>query len=1132
MKITTFFILIAAGSVFAKNTYSQNTRLSIHLENATLHQVFDEIQKKSEFIIFYKDNQVDVNHSSTIDFNDATVDLILDEAFKSTDLGYKIIDRQIVILTDKLKDSPSALVTATNAEQQKKEISGTVKDSKGTMPGVSVAVKGTTTGSITDIDGKFSLEVPTGAKTLVFSFVGMKAQEVAIGDKLSFSVILEEETIGLNEIVTVGYGVMRKSDFAGSSSKIKIDGAEERPVSTMEGLIQGRAAGVQVTANSGTPGGEMTFRVRGSTSTSSDNQPLIIIDGYPIETSNNILNAGIEGTINDQRGASGLAGISPSDIESVEILKDASATAIYGSRGANGVVMITTKRGKLGKEKIEYNVRLDFANKLKDLGLLSTTSFENMWNEAYRNSNPTSANPYFTSADYARNPDTRWQDMVLQNSFGQTHSLNISGGDPKMKYSINGSYADLDGPVKYASNFKRGTLRINLDREVSSIFNFGIGISGTSIANQAVGQSNANGNLNGNIINSIMTAPLANPYDQYGDLTMMRFNNGGGNPLTLIKNIKDLTKTYQFNINSHASLTILKGLTANLRVGMDYKRNQRNQYQPRDTRIGQGTNGFAYSAEGDDRNYLSDFTFNYNNNFGKHRINSMVGFSHQEWQSRSYANVTTGFASDMLGYYVPQASNKVQTPFGTFRENGMNSFISRLGYSYDDRYLMTLTGRSDGSTRLAEGHKWAYFPSVGIGWNMHNELFLKNQKILSQLKIRGSWGISGNQSVPIGASRTTYSYAKYSYNQNVSTGYILNAMGNPDLGWETTSQYNIGLESGFLNDRFTFNVDVYKKRTNDLLFNKQIPAYTGYSFLQTNGGIIENKGLEFEIGAKVLKKKLIWNVSANLSMNRNKVLDLGGAQIMYGPAFNGNMGKNQAWTIAKIGEPIGIFYGYKIDGIYQTAAEVAAGPTDPTKFQGNWRFVDVSGPAGVKDNKITPDDMTKTGDPNPNFTYGITNNLSYKGFSLSAFIMGSQGNDILNMYRIQTDALTVNSNPPNTTNEVYNQRWTGPGTSTKYPMPLFVNNRFGQRPNNTLVENGSYIKLKTVTIAYDVLLQKKKYFEKLRIFITGNNLFCITKYSGFDPEINSYGFNSMSQGLDLGSMPQVRSFSSGILIGF
>lgn len=1126
MQIMRLTILLLFGCILtvSANSYAQKTKLDVNMSNASIRDLFGYIEEKSEFVFLYRNEDFNVNKKVAVNLKGATINQILDEALRGENVTYDVYERQVVI-----RKASDVMINS----QQKKDISGTVRDGSGApIPGVSIVVKGTSMGALTDVDGKFKLTIPGDAKTLVFSFVGMKTQEIAVGSQSQINVTLEEETVGIEEVVAVGYGTMRKSDFAGAASKIKVEGTEEKPYTSFDGVLQGKLAGVQITANTGTPGGEMTFNIRGATSTTGDNQPLIVVDGYPIETSNNMITAGSEGTITDLRGASGISGINPNDIESVEVLKDASATAIYGSRAANGVIMITTKRGKAGRDKVEYNVRFDFCAKPKDLGLLNTKEFMDLWNEAYRNTNPTATSPYFNSADYASNPDINWQDLVLQNSFGQTHSLNLSGGDPKMRYAIFGSYADLDGSVKYASNFKRGTTRLNFDREVSSHFKFGVSMAGEMIANQAVGQSNANGNVNGSIMNALLTAPLNSPYDANGDLQNLRGANGGGNPLTIIKNVKDLTKTYHFNVNGNATLTIIDGLTANTRIGIDYKRVQRNQYQPKDTRIGMAVNGYAYSGEGDMRNYLADFTLNYNKSIGKHRINSMVGFSHQEWQNRNYASVTTGFASDKLTYYAPQSSNKVQTPVGLFQESAMNSYLARIGYSYNDRYLLTLTGRSDGSTRLAIGHKWATFPSVGIGWNMHNEEFLKSQKIISQLKLHGSWGISGNQSVAIGASQPSYYYSKYSFNQTVSTGYILNSIGNPDLGWENTSQFDLGIESAYLDNRLTFNFDVYKKRTTSLLFNRAIPSYTGFGYLQTNGGEIENKGFEFELSAVILRNDLKWNVSANLSVNRNKVLDLGGVDTMYGPVFNAAMGKNQSWTIARIGQPIGVFYGYKIDGIYQTPEEVAAGPEDSNKTQGGWKFVDVSGPNGVKDNKITADDMTVIGNPYPKFTYGLTNDLSFKDFSLSVFIMGSQGNEILNMYRIQTDAFTVTTNPPNTTKYAYDHRWTGPGTSNDYPKPLFINNRFYQRPNNKIVEDGSYVKLKSVTLSYDLPVSKLKFIQKFRVFITGTNLLTITKYSGFDPEINSYGFNSMSQGLDLGSLPQVRSFSSGLIIGF
>lgn len=1155
MKLTVLIFLVATLQVVAEASFAQ--QISIQKKNATLLEVLQTIRTQTGYLYVCDLEMLKKAQKVSLDVKNASIKDVLDECFANQLLTYQLVDKTIIVKKREPESSiskpesfykqpqPSSYSTIDRpgltlsldkiqlVQNADISITGKVIDEKEeALPGVNVVVKGTQTGTTTDAGGNFKINVPNRNSILKFSSVGFQSQEVQVGNKSRIDLKMVVDNKVLEEVVVVGYGELKKSDFTGAASKVSLEGAQERPYASFDGALQGRVAGVQITANTGTPGGEMTFRVRGSTSTTGDNQPLIVVDGFPLVTDNSMITAGSEGTITDIRGASGLSIINPNDIESIEVLKDASATAIYGSRGANGVIMITTKRGKNGRDKVEYSSRMDFGDKPRDMGLLSTREFMDLWNEAYRNTNPNATKPYFTALDYATMPDINWQDLVLQKSFGQTHSLTLSGGNPKMKYSVFGSYADLDGSVKYASNFKRGTMRLNLDREVSTRFKFGVSVSGEMIKNQAVGQSNSNGNVNGSIINALLTAPLNNPYDAYGDLVNLRGANGGGNPLTLIMNVKDITNTYHFNINNNATFQILNGLTANARVGLDYKRIQRNMYQPMDTRIGLASKGYAYSGEGDQLSYLSDLTLNYSNTIGKHRLNAVGGFSHQDWQLRNYASVTTGFASDQLTYYAPQSANTVQTPVGKFEKSALNSFLARIAYSYDERFLLTLTGRSDGSSRLAAGHKWATFPSVGVGWNIHNEKFMKSVSSISNLKLRGSWGISGNQSVPIGASQYKYTYSKYSFNQSVTTGYNLSTIGNPELGWENTAQVNIGLESGFVNNRFMFNVDLYKKRTTNLLFNRAIPDYTGFSYLQTNGGIIENRGVEFEAKAVAMQKAVTWNISGNLSINRNKVLDLGGMNDLFGPIFNASMGKNQFWTIARVGNPIGVFYGYKVDGIYQTPAEVDAGPADPNKVQGGWKFLDISGPDGVKDNKITTDDMTIMGNPYPKFTYGLTNDLAFKGLSLSVFIMGSQGNDILNMYRIQTDALTVTTNPPNTTREVYNNRWTGPGTSNKYPKPLFVNNRFYQRPNNTIVEDGSFIKLKTVTLSYELPARMIKGIQKLRVYVTGTNLFVITKYTGFDPEINSYGFNSMAQGFDLGSMPQIRSYSAGVTLGF
>ncbi|WP_158552684.1 SusC/RagA family TonB-linked outer membrane protein [Spirosoma telluris] len=551
MKLTVLIFLVATLQVVAEASYAQ--QVSIQKKNATLLEVLQTIRKQTGYLYVCDLEMLKKAQKVSLDVKNASIKDVLDECFANQLLTYQLVDKTIIV-KKREPESPISRPESLYKQPQPPSlystidgpgltlfldkvplirnadiaITGKVTDEKDeALPGVNVVLKGTQTGTTTDAGGNFKINVPNRNSVLIFSSVGFQSQEVQVGAKTRIDLKMVVDNKALDEVVVVGYGELKKSDFTGAASKVSLEGAQERPYASFDGALQGRVAGVQITANTGTPGGEMTFRVRGSTSTTGDNQPLIVVDGFPLVTNNSMITAGSEGTITDIRGASGLSIINPNDIESIEVLKDASATAIYGSRGANGVIMITTKRGKNGRDKVEYSSRMDFGDKPKDMGLLSTREFMDLWNEAYRNTNPSATKPYFTALDYATMPDINWQDLVLQKSFGQTHSLTLSGGDPKMRYSAFGSYADLDGSVKYASNFKRGTMRLNLDREVSTRFKFGVSVSGEMIKNQAVGQSNSNGNVNGSIINALLTAPLNNPYDAYGDLVNLRGANGG-----------------------------------------------------------------------------------------------------------------------------------------------------------------------------------------------------------------------------------------------------------------------------------------------------------------------------------------------------------------------------------------------------------------------------------------------------------------------------------------------------------------------------------------------------------------------------------------------------------------------------
>lgn len=1024
-----------------------------------------------------------------------------------------------------------------NVMAQNVTVTGTVKNALGeTLPGVSIVVKGTTNGTISDSSGKFSIsKVPANA-ILSFSFVGMKSQEVKVGNQTVIDVVLEDETIGLEEVVAVGYGTMRKSDLTGSVSKVKAEGAGETPSSTMEQMIQGRVAGVQITQNSGAPGEGMTFLIRGNNSFSGNGQPLIVIDGFPIESG--AVGTNSTGSISNDQSGNALANINPSDIETFEILKDASATAIYGSRGANGVVLITTKRGKTGKDKIEYTFRGDVSMLVKKLDLLNTQQFMSFMNEAYTNSTKGFAydyNSYFNPVF----PNIDWQDLVYQTAFSKDHTLSLSGGNDDLKYSLIGGYSDMDGIVRYTSAFKRYTFRANIDRNIGKRLKFSLSISGAATEQQSAAQSPTNGNIAASIpLGAIVSRPIDSPYNADGTYNL----NYQGNPVTTMRLRKDITTGKSITITSSAEYEIIKGLKFSIRPSFAYFHSIRDIYEPRGTFTGDTNKGLATQGNADRTNSSVDNLLNFSRQFGKHRINAVVGAVYSQWFNRSLYVKNQNFLNDNLSFYNLGAGNSPGTPSTSYEKYSLMSYLSRINYTFNDRYSFTVTGRTDGASRLAPGHKWAFFPSAALAWNMQNENFIKdNFKVITELKPRISYGVSGSQAgVGIGSTNAYFSTIPSTLNGIATNGYYQSNLPNSMLGWESTSQYNLGLNIGLWSSRLTFGFDYYKKRTTNLLLNVPVPTSTGYGTYTMNTGETENQGYEFELGAVILSKtKLKWSFSGNLSTNRNKIISLGASTDIYGSSFANVAGlASIVFHRSGVGRSIGEFYGYVFDGIYQSQNEIDNSAYDASAKPepGLWKFKDISGiatnglPDGKPDGQITSADQTYIGNAFPKFIFGLNNSLSYKNISLDFSIIGSYGNDILNVTKMGLTSLTGGQQLI----EAWTHRWTGEGTSNTYAKPRDGILSYYGRANSFLVEDGSYIRLKTLTLAYNLPIKKMSFLGsgKVNLFATGTNLFTLTKYSGADPEVSSRGANPLTPGVDFGAIPNVRTYSFGFSLLF
>ncbi|HWV65520.1 TonB-dependent receptor, partial [Chitinophaga sp.] len=916
MRFSVFFLFIGVLQSYAKG-YSQN--ITISMQQASAESVFREIEKQTGFGFIYAREELAKMKPIDLRVTNAALTSVLNIVFKDQPLTYTISDKNIVV-KGRTAGSRNENV---NSLAPPITITGVVLDEDGQpLAGVNVVLKGTSKGVYTDREGKFSISINDASRNsvLIFSSIGMKTQAVTIDKQTTINLKMKPETIGLNEVVAVGYGSVRKSDLTGSVAKVTLDDASEKPATSVEQLLQGRASGVQITSNTGAPGGGISFSIRGATSISGSNQPLIVIDGYPIDSDNGAVKASggsQSGYLDQLPDDNALANIDPADIESIEILKDASATAIYGSRASNGVVLITTKHGKTGVDRLSYSARFDVSAIPKKIDVLNTDEYFKYSNEAYLNSGQDSA---FNSDAIARygSVNTNWQDLIYRSAYSQNHQLSLSGGSDKFKYAVSAGYLGQQGIVKN-SRYDRGALLVNLDREINKRFKFGVSINGSISKNKAAMQSSDRSDPSTSVVyGALLSRPFDSPLtaDDQIDQTQV------GNPLTIIELADDQNRVTTVLANMYLNYTLAPGLDFKVNGGVNTRNSRRDFYMPRGTTLGNLEGGYAYLGENSSFNYLTEYTLNYNRTINKkHRVNAVAGYTWQQWDRKSFNINVLNFPNDNMLYYDLSSGSSISNPKTSTTQWGLASFIGRANYSFDNRFLATFTAREDGSTRLAEGNKWKFFPSIALGWNVSNEKFMHNIRSITSLKVRGSYGLSGNQAVPVGATQARLVSTGSVANEGIQIGYVLANMANNTLHWELTKQLNIGLDMAFFRNRITFGFDYYRKRTDGLLIGLTIPPSNGFTQYNTNQGTVENKGYEFDLGAKILTRGLKWDVSGNISFNRNKIISLGqGVNSFTGPSFTAVGG--QALNIFQVGYPIGSFYGYRIAGIYQNQADV------------------------------------------------------------------------------------------------------------------------------------------------------------------------------------------------------------------
>lgn len=1105
MKLTAILLLAFSLQLSAK---AHSQKVNIHASNTPLQKVLSQIKSQTGYSFIYTASMLQKFGVVNVQVDNLDLPSALQLCFKNQPFTYTIIDKTIVL---RLKDAD--LGSAVTMAAQPRSIRGVVLDmDKRPLVGTSIKILGTKEGTLSDSQGRFSLLLPKkGPVTLEVTRIGYQTQNIKTSNLDDLRITLIESVAKLNDIVVVGYGTQKKEDLTGSISSIVEADLKKTAVTSPDQALQGRVAGVQVTQNSSAPGGGTTIRIRGGNSIQGGNEPLYVIDGVPVYNDDGTSGASLNG----------LSSIDPHDIASMEILKDASATAIYGSRGANGVVIITTKRGLAGHA--DYNVGVYYGTQKvrRKYPLLNATEFADLVNEA--NTNEGNAPVYSSEEISALGKGTDWQDEIFREAPVSNYYLSSSGGDEKTQYAISGNYYKQEGVV-LNSDFDRASFRLNLDRKMSAKFKIG---NTLTLSHSTANRARTDGSLNGSgqvIANSLLIFPTIPVYQPDGSFTLQTaLGQLTDNPLALAVDSKNdvivnrvLGSLYgEYALNAFLKLKVL--------FGIDGIFQKDGSYLPKSVLSGFQQGGLASITNVSELSWLNENTLTYDKIFNtKHQLTVLAGYTQQASRSERNYTASRGFINDNLGYNNLGAGEVPLTPSSSVGTWGLISYLGRINYKYDNRFLFTLTGRIDGSSRFGENNRYGYFPSGAFAWKLMEEPFIKNLNIFSDLKLRTSYGLTGNQE-GIGnyPSQSLLSVQNYVFGGAIQSGVGPSQIANPDLKWESTAQSDIGLDLGFFKNRLTLVVDGYIKRTKDLLLNIIIPGTSGYTSALKNIGEVENKGFELAINSRNIEGGFKWSTAINFAANKNTVLDIGGvSQILSGQTAN--IGQNISSGIIKVGEPLGVFYGYVTDGLFQQGDDIE-NSAQPTAKPGDRKYKDLNG-----DLKIDDNDREIIGRAQPKWFGGLTNDFSYAGFELSVFFQGVYGNDILNANRFE---LEYESGTTNQDRDMLD-RWTPTHTQTDIPRASV--NRPANRISTRQVEDASYLRLKNVRLAYSFghHLLSKWNIKSLQLFASAQNLMTWTNYSGYDPEVNRFGQDNLSQGFDYGSYPSAKTFLLGLNITF
>lgn len=1113
MKLTFLLMLFAVFEVFATDATAQNEKVSIQQAETSVREVLKEIEAQSDYSFFFNESLINVERKVTVSIKNETIQQALDKLFEGTGVVYRLIDDNVILSNQVEKEV---------GVQKEFTVRGVVKDTSGEpIPGVNVIQKSNTlNGAITNIDGTFSITISDADDQLIFSFIGFEKQEVTVGGRTNLSITLMEESIGLDEVVAVGYGVTKRSSVTGAISSVKAEDLPKTASASVSNMLSGKASGVQVLQSSAQPGGGVNIVIRGAGSDKAGNQPLYVIDGFPINNSN--VDPG--GGDYEVGSRNPLNSINPNDIESIEILKDAASTAIYGARAANGVILITTKRGKEGRTNVDFSYTnsvqqidryydmldakgfMQYSNILgKELYLIST----NQYPYGPLDQNLSGYTPAYTQREIAEaGKGTDWWDEVTRLGKVNDANLSISGGNSKTNFLFSANYFDQEGLV-VNSDFQRFSSRLNLDHKISDKLKFGVSATGSYIDNGNVQLGDAQWQASGVLVAALQMSPLIPIYDETGAYSINPNDATLPNPVSF-REIDDNTIQKRLLANSYFEYQPIDGLILRTNVGVDTKSGLRSSYLPKTFLHGAAANGKANKALQNNMDQLFNLTANYNFTLNEvHNVSALVGYEFQRFAYDGYSTSVSGFYTDAFGSDNLGAAEGIPTVKSYRSKNVLASYFTRLSYNFSEKYIASMTLRRDGSSNFGEGNKWGLFPSAAIAWRMVEEDFIKPLDFVSNLKLRVSYGQTGNSG--IGDKALAYygpSYWPFMFGDSIVIPSNIIQLPNSDLKWETTTEFNVGLDYGFWRNRVAGTIEYYNKVVSDLLAYRTLPIYSELRSVADNIGKTQLSGFEFDIHTINIDKAVKWKTDINIATYNDKWKERN-PDVVLNP-----------WQ--GVNDPIRSMYGFVTEGVVQVGQDV---PHMENELPGNLIYKDVNGfdenhqLTGKPDGKINDADKVFLGSTDPGFSFGIGNTVEYKGFDFNIFFYG-MGDRVLmntnkNKFLLGAQKLPTSENNMMTAVEDLFLS-SKPSTTT----PGIATNPY-QGNSDYLIEDASFIRLKNVTLGYS--LPKHLFNNKLnmRVYVDAQNLWLLTDYSGIDPEFDS-----------LGAYPNAKTFSIGVNMNF